>query len=323
MLDPIYAGGAYRLTFTDIHGCRSHKDIGVPLSPQTYFPWFPKGCYTICNTQFPFALTGPPAFFNSWTWVGTPGSTGVGFVSPYTITQPGSVKLYLDNGLCGATTKRMDIGVKDCTECPIYWDNPTAACDPNNPHGYIITMVVYPTSNVHLELGFDNGPAVPFSVDLTASPTPVTLTYNYTTLGTAPPATQAEWFVRATGSGKECMRRKILPLPTCTWDPEKPGAAAADLSPFGAEATTATGLLVYPNPANSTVTAQYNYGIEANRTRAIILYDMLGREVLKQMATGVQNTTSLSTSNLPAGSYLLRMTEDGRAIQSQKLTIVH
>ena len=80
-------------------------------------------------------------------------------------------------------------------------------------------------------------------------------------------------------------------------------------------------MLLYPNPASSSVTVQYSYGTEGRKARAVTVYDMTGREVRRQPLSEAQSTVTISTTDLAAGTYLVRLMEEGKTLQVQKLSI--
>jgi len=72
------------------------------------------------------------------------------------------------------------------------------------------------------------------------------------------------------------------------------------------ESTLSSGILIYPNPTSGQVTLQFQNSVK----REVSLYDMLGQELLKNIEV-LDNTFLFSISELPAGIYLLKITEDG------------
>lgn len=177
-----------------------------------------------------------------------------------------------------------------------------------------------PMPGTNYVIGFDIGPMVPFSFSL-PTPGPQTLTFNFTTLQTNPLPTVGEVDIHFTmPNGQECFEKIKVDLPSCTWTAER--------QTHGSNTTqtqeAATGMMVYPNPANQQVMVQYNYGTgSADATRHIIIYDMVGKVVSTQPATDAKGTVSVSTAELAAGSYMVRMEESGKTIHTQKLTISH
>lgn len=84
----------------------------------------------------------------------------------------------------------------------------------------------------------------------------------------------------------------------------------------------ATGMLVYPNPAEQTVHVNYHFSREEAQKR-IAVYDMTGSRVAEYLVPQAHGSHSIQVVEWTAGVYILRMEEDGQAIHTQKLTIRH
>ena len=83
-----------------------------------------------------------------------------------------------------------------------------------------------------------------------------------------------------------------------------------------------TGLRVFPNPVASSATVAFR--APAGADARVVVYDVLGREVLRvadQMATDLEQQVSFSTTSLPAGLYLVRLTAAGTSAV-QQITVV-
>ena len=83
-----------------------------------------------------------------------------------------------------------------------------------------------------------------------------------------------------------------------------------------------TGLRVFPNPVASQATVAFRAPVGADARVAV--YDVLGREVLRvadQAATSAEQRVQFSTSSLPAGLYLVRLTAGGTSAV-QQITVV-
>ena len=79
-----------------------------------------------------------------------------------------------------------------------------------------------------------------------------------------------------------------------------------------------TKFVVFPNPANKNIQINAPYGITGNST--LELFDAIGRKLIDNIMDGA--TTELNTSQLPDGTYLLRI-ENNENITTQKVLIVH
>ncbi|MBS1616564.1 MAG: T9SS type A sorting domain-containing protein, partial [Bacteroidetes bacterium] len=170
-------------------------------------------------------------------------------------------------------------------------------------------------------IGTNIGPAVPFSFSF-ASPGSYPLMLNFTTLTQPPPSTVTvivRYQVTNHGTTTNCFDSLQIPLPPCSWPPQRQTHTGSSAS------KTATGMLVYPNPANHDVTVSYNYG-DATPTdvlRRIMVYDMVGKPVYIHPVTGAVGNMQISVESLASGTYLLRMEENGRTIQVQRISVVH
>lgn len=308
----IFAGGAYRLWYTDAFGCTSHSDKYVPPSPESNFGWFPTGCYEICNQQFPFNLYGPPGTFNYWDWhngSGTIFSAGTNnSMQPLKISGPDSYFMSLDNGLCSQTTQVMNVTPVNC-DCGWYaYMNSVFTCDPNTPGGYTLDLTLN-SPGTNFIIGLSNGPAMPFNVFL--PPGIHTITLNVTMLMNPPVDIELSY-----GNGPlKCYQRiSVTPTYPCSWNVQRPETVE--------ETPVATGLLVFPNPANQTVSVNYRFG-GTDATRQLVVYDMAGRKVSVVPVAGADGTQTLQVADWTPGVYVLRMEENGHILHTQKITISH
>ena len=106
------------------------------------------------------------------------------------------------------------------------------------------------------------------------------------------------------------VQAQIAPIPSANEEPAEEIALAK------------TDLRVFPNPvaAQATVAFRAPAGTDAR----VVVYDVLGREVLRvadQMATDAEQRVQFSTSDLPAGLYLVRLTAGGTSAV-QQVTVV-
>ncbi len=75
---------------------------------------------------------------------------------------------------------------------------------------------------------------------------------------------------------------------------------------------------IYPNP----VSDELNIELTSNRDLAeLAIYDMSGRKLIKRDIQG--DFEKVSTSNIPAGIYLLNLSSNGKMIHTQKIEIIH
>lgn len=313
----ITVGGPYRVWYTDQNGCRSFADKFVPYAPETYFPYFPTGCYKLCNTQLPVTLYGPPGIgFAFWAWLKNGGIdlSGTGYVSPYNITGPGTYQQTLDNGLCSQTTDKMDVQVIPC-DCQRMLRSAQVSCS-SNPGGYTVVITFQTIApNISYTLGTSIGPLVPFSGTFPTVGS-YTLTLSFTTLMLPPPTSMEIQVAYTLPGGRKCFDKMIVDLPPCNWTPQRqanPNAAVAE--------EDATGMLVFPNPAGNTVAVEYEFGKETHKDRAIQVFDITGRRVTRQVVSDRHGVWKLQTGEWVPGTYIVRMEADGKAVQTQRLVI--
>jgi len=75
--------------------------------------------------------------------------------------------------------------------------------------------------------------------------------------------------------------------------------------------------VVYPNPANAQI--RVNYSISSNAD--LFLYDYNGKiQQYRKLEKGTHQTT-INTSNLPQGIYLISIKQNGQSIYSEKISI--
>jgi len=77
-----------------------------------------------------------------------------------------------------------------------------------------------------------------------------------------------------------------------------------------------------PNPANSTVWITYRDEPGAGKIE-IDIWDPLGRIILKSDVTSNKGIFEWSSSNVAEGIYLVRLSFDGKIIDTEKITIQH
>ena len=75
----------------------------------------------------------------------------------------------------------------------------------------------------------------------------------------------------------------------------------------------------YPNPASSTV--HFNYELSVGAHASIVVYNLLGQEVLKQDLTGLLGQAVLSVADLTEGIYFCNLKVDGRTVKTEKFIV--
>ena len=87
-----------------------------------------------------------------------------------------------------------------------------------------------------------------------------------------------------------------------------PGAMPLSTKGFN----TIEGLNIYPNPVTN---GKFFISTEANAEKSVVIFDVLGKQVVKTTAT-----ESVNVSNLNAGVYIVKITEEGKTA-TRKLVI--
>ncbi len=75
---------------------------------------------------------------------------------------------------------------------------------------------------------------------------------------------------------------------------------------------------VFPNPANETVVISLDKELTLGK---IVVFDQTGKTVLTQEINAIANKWNLNTSNLPSGTYFIKITNDNLSVAPQKLII--
>jgi hypothetical protein len=84
---------------------------------------------------------------------------------------------------------------------------------------------------------------------------------------------------------------------------------------------TAGKVLVYPNPANQTVTIQYDEPL--TESMQIRLIDTFGKEVFSGMMPRGERSASVRTADFTPGMYILRFKKESGAVAWGKVVITH
>lgn len=84
------------------------------------------------------------------------------------------------------------------------------------------------------------------------------------------------------------------------------------LTALGVNKNDISGLSVYPNPVTN---GTFSINSTTGSTKTVVIYDVLGKQVLK-----TNTTNSVNVSNLNGGVYVLKITEDGKTA-TRKLVI--
>ena len=322
--DTINSGGPYQVMFTDMNGCSSYANVGVPLSPETYFQYFPTGCYNICTQQLPLLLYGPPDdTFSYWAWLDdtTTELSGSGLMAPYSIGSSGTYYWTLDPGLCTATSSGMTVSVSECNGCKQTRLSAVATCTSGNPASYSIVVSFNSLGPGTYTLGTDIGPIDPFSGTIVGGSYSLTLTF--TTLVVPPPDSVTVELLIREHDGSMCFSKIRIPLDTCSWIEERmvhsPDSSSG--SHINLQTDIASALLVFPNPSSGDVTAAYEYGTVGNNNRSLTVFDAVGRKMAYIAPQDSHGTWLINTNSWAVGMYIIQMASDGKPLQTQRIVI--
>ena len=333
----VQGGGPYRAYLTDANGCRSYGDTYVPKDPRTYLWIFPSGCYAFCDKELPKTLVGPFAWFNHWAWWknGSPDLAGTNHVSNYTVSIPGTYNLELDNGLCAATSDPMDVQSVSCPGCKeiqykiagwkvVNCEQNVAA--PSTPCCYyLIDLSLQNVSGTDIGVSAtsSNGTMVPGGTLVPAGSGGiytfqllpgvgftgglVTITITYTTYDKE-------------GNPTRHICQDQVNLKGCSGPQYRMAAPNASISSSGGVAGAA--LVLIPNPAATSTRIDYKFA-EGTKAGSLELFDLLGRIIAsKQLREQVGNWT-VDLTNLPGGTYLVILRQNGGETLQTKLVITH
>ena len=327
-LDDIYSGGAYKVWFTDMTGCKISNTVYVPDAPNQYLQYFPTGCYDICKEQLPFFLYGPPdATFHPWRWLydhHPTADTGSGLMSPYLVNVGGVYNWVLSTGLCAERSDDLDINIIPCGNCGNASITAKLACDPSDPAGFILYVSLYGiTPGTTYVLGTNIGPIVPFSGTVPGSG-PFSLTLSFTTLAIPPPTNITVEVEYTLPDGSHCFQKTKAGVPyPCDWVEERGSSVdtAGAGMPLGSM-DVSTAMLIFPNPTAGDMTISYDFGSAAYAERSLSVYDNLGRKTQSLPVADIHGSWYLNTTDWTPGMYIVRMEGDGNALQTQRVIVV-
>ena len=80
-------------------------------------------------------------------------------------------------------------------------------------------------------------------------------------------------------------------------------------SSIGIEEQSLRNVLIYPNPASETITIAHP-NAQFNKNTRVILYDLLGNKLLRQVPGRIGNVHKLDVSRFSAGVYILKVVQD-------------
>jgi PKD repeat protein len=324
-------GGPYRVWFTDLRGCISDTERYVPFGPEHYFPYFPTGCYALCESRLPLKLYGPPCvIFDSWAWLkdGTADLSGTsGVMLPYDLPGTGTYQWKLET-TCEQTSGEMSVREVECTACQDSILTAVFTCDSDTPTSYTAVITFNnPVGGTSYVLGTDIGPLSPFTGTLAAAGT-YTATVSFTSLIIPFPDSVTVELILTYPSGAKCHLKVRVPLPPCVGQAERHGVVTPSLVYSNTtKGATKTGIgnamMVFPNPASGEVTISYEYGNDGATGRVLSVYDLMGRKMAQILPGDRHGSWNVDVADWAPGMYLIRMEGDGKALQVQRVVITH
>jgi Secretion system C-terminal sorting domain len=128
---------------------------------------------------------------------------------------------------------------------------------------------------------------------------------------TAAPTTLGGMFIREAGTIAGGITTGNIEI-----DELRSGTTYAAVTPAataGVKTNAIAGLKVYPNPLTGNV---LNITSDANASRTVTIFDVLGKQVLNTTTSN----TSINVSNLTSGVYMVKITEEGKTA-TKKLVV--
>lgn len=342
-------GGPYRVWLTDQFGCRNHTDIDVPLAPSTYFWRFPTGCYTYCPGELPKWVDGPSHVnFNYWEWLITnnaytntvspnnnvSGSGSNSICNPLWLDQPplgsgsGDYNWLLDNGLCKQESDFMVVDMKkEC--CDVKMKDIKINCNQSTGNYDIVLNIDNNTpgcNNAFYNL-YILDPVSMQSIISVSSQSPATVVPGQNTIHATIPVTapfnttnthviiKIEVFCN---SWEQCIGLIDAIIPDCKYKSTQPIPFADTETDYISE------LSIAPNPANTEVNISYRFtNNHQTNSRAIQVYDAVGRPVSEIKIKDATGIYKLNVSNYAQGIYFIEIRENNNHVLTKRMLINH
>lgn len=301
-------GGAYSVTYTAPTGCTATGYIQTPHNPERSLWIVPAGCYTMCLNKGEYLL-GPLGIYQGYEWTINGGTSQLGsntYIPDQPVTMAGYYQLDITQQGCifSSRTPHITAG-KDCDTKPCKIEGGIRSIKPikggvyelsiylNNPYSFPITV------NLSSQNGY--GTYSPATVTLNPGVNTIFPLYFYTNSSYYPGA--ADGLVIQM---PDCISVIKLQFPKELY----PKAATEIIEPQ---------LVLSPNPAYETTTANYNVGTEYQKAQSITLYDVLGVQRAKQLVNAGKGEVIINVSHLSPGTYIVNLEVDGKTLVQQKL----
>lgn len=302
-------GGAYSVTYTAPTGCTATGYTQAPHNPERALWVVPNGCYTMCLNNGEYLL-GPLGIYEGYEWTinGAVSQSGSNtFVPNQPITMAGFYQLSITQMGCTFSSNTPHITAdKNCDDLPpCKITGGIRSIDPADGGYYFLSVyLINPNSypiTVNLSSLYGYGTYSPSTVTLNPGANTIYPLYFYPNSSYVPGVTDG----------------LVIQMPDCmdVWDLRFP----SEIYPKPAAEIVEPQLVLSPNPASETTTADFNVGTEYQNAQSITVYDVTGVQRLKATISGKQGEVTLNVNNLAPGTYMVNLEGDGKRIAQQKL----
>ncbi len=312
----VYEGGPYMVTLTSASGCASNHQVYVPKRPDSYLWVFPAGCYTFCERLDYPELIGPLADFSVWEWQESGSAVQSGSnspVSPYTIMGPGSYSLYLDNGLCRATSDVMEVTHERC-DCKIKYEISKIDVKEKEFCYYAFNLYLDNPGGtpISVTVSLDPGMGVVQPSTVVVPPGGGTFYFTVIPIGISGGMHHIHLSATANEKGEICFNDFNVEFPPLCGQ----GASSARTIQDG-NGILPLSLTIVPNPVEDVADLHYVY-TEGKNAR-IEVYSLMG--ILLETYTPEESAGiwKVNMARYAAGQYIVVMKQDGEIIQQKNL----
>ena len=315
-------GGAFSVTASTGGGCSFTKQIDVPKNPENYMWIFPSGCYTDCSKADNY-LIGPLVPLGSWSWNnnGQSAVAGTEFTNSFPLDGNGTYSLTINTGTCDLESEPLNFTAEKCGDCEIE------------------DVIIEEIKKVEAKycaftqtLVILSGASQPFQATISDPANNVAVVPGAFTIFPGPNVIQVTLIAQSPfiGGGTtlrihgqlihgdeliNCEYIFPITIPFCEGVQVAKTGNSIDTTSERASLASCT---LYPNPAKGSVQLQYDLGV-ANST--VEVYELTGRLITQQTLSTSQGTTTINTSNLATGMYIVLVRDENQILYQQKLVI--
>lgn len=300
--------------------CSTSTQLDLPLDLKSLAWIFPKGCYSRCVKDNLGYVVGPYGNFTQWIW-GMDGNSylsGSGTVNNLqNLTIDHNYGLYLANDYCDLSIGMLELNSDDCPQCRIKAIPVEIRCfSTDGFEGYRITLQFDNLMGVpvyaNLTTPYNQGYFVNNSLQVQAGTTTHTFFYNP---GNGFAGGNIQVVLEANWPEGNCQENFNLDLPICRSTP----LTENESNNFGPEQKPS--LFLVPNPSkNDRTQAFYNTG-KTTDIYTIMVRDLLGRVLIRQVVQPGHGKTPLDCTNLASGTYLVCLQNKTQILKTTKLII--